>query len=321
MKVVFFAAIAYTLLVALVARKHLPELHPRRFFLETWQQADRDAEEGRRLRAEAGLGYDWRPLVAFCLAAVILTLQEYFGDRGTFLSLVQRGFVIDWGGGPNRPATHHLTVFGPQAWMRPERYADLAGLVYWSFTRSLGYFIVPVGVMLAFWRKERLRDYGLRMKGWLEHAWIYALFFGIVLVAVVIVANTGEFANYYPFYKDASRSWKDFILWEIVYASQFFTLEFFFRGYLVFSGRQSMGSMVVVAMVVPYCMIHFGKPWAEALAAILAGVVLGTLALKTRSIWSGFLIHVTVALSMDTAAMLQGRGLPGGIHLPASWGW
>lgn len=321
MKVVFFAAIAYTLLVALVARKHLPELHPRRFFLDTWQAADREAEEGRRLRAEAGLGYDWRPLVAFCLAAVILTLQEYFGDRGTFLSLVQRGFVIDWGGGPSRPATHHLTVFGPQAWMRPERYADLAGLVYWSFTRSLGYFLVPVGVMLAFWRGERLRDYGLRMKGWLKHAWIYALFFGIVLVAVVIVANTGEFANYYPFYKDASRSWKDFILWEIVYASQFFTLEFFFRGYLVFAGRQSMGSMVVVAMVVPYCMIHFGKPWAEALAAILAGVVLGTLALKTRSIWSGFLIHVTVALSMDTAAMLQGRGLPGGIHLPASWGW
>ncbi len=121
MKVVFFAAIAYTLLVALVARKHLPELHPRRFFLETWQAADREAEEARRLRAEAGLGYDWRPLVAFCLAAVILTLQEYFGDRGTFLSLVQRGFVVDWGGGPNRPATHHLTVFGPQAWMRRKR--------------------------------------------------------------------------------------------------------------------------------------------------------------------------------------------------------
>ena len=82
-----------------------------------------------------------------------------------------------------------------------------------------------------------------------------------------------------------------------------------------------MGSSVLLAMVVPYCMIHFGKPWAEALAAILAGVVLGTLSLKTRSIWSGFLIHVTVAVSMDLAALLQTRGLPGNIQLPASWGW
>ena len=58
-----------------------------------------------------------------------------------------------------------------------------------------------------------------------------------------------------------------------------------------------------------------------AMAIILAGVVLGTLALKTRSIWSGFLIHVTVAVSMDLAALLQTRGLPGNIHLPPSWGW
>jgi membrane protease YdiL (CAAX protease family) len=106
-----------------------------------------------------------------------------------------------------------------------------------------------------------------------------------------------------------------------LYATQFFTLEFFFRGFLVFAGREAMGSSVIVAMVVPYCMIHFGKPWAEALAAILAGVVLGTLSLKTRSIWSGFLIHVTVAVSMDLAALLQTRGLPGNIHLPPSWGW
>jgi len=57
-------------------------------------------------------------------------------------------------------------------------------------------------------------------------------------------------------------------------------------------------------------MIHFGKPFLETMAAILAGVVLGTLSMKTRSIWSGFLIHVSVAISMDMAALLATRGLP-----------
>lgn len=320
MKVVFIASLVYVALVALLARKKLPELHPRRFFLDTWREVDRDAREARARREAEGRGYDWRPIAAYLTAAVVLTLQEYFGDRTTFNQLVARGFVIDWGGGPNGAATHHLKLFGPLTWAQNPRWNDLFGLGYWSFTRSFGYLVVPTLVML-FWRRDRLKDYGLSAKGFLSHAWIYALFFGIVLIAVVLVSHTGEFANYYPFYRDASRSWRDFFLWEAIYATQFFTLEFFFRGFLVFAGREAMGSAVVMAMVVPYCMIHFGKPWAEALAAILAGTVLGTLSLKTRSIWSGFLIHVTVAVSMDLAALLQTRGLPGHFRLPASWAW
>jgi len=71
-----------------------------------------------------------------------------------------------------------------------------------------------------------------------------------------------------------------------------------------------MGSQAIFAMVVPYVMIHFGKPMPETFAAILAGIFLGTLAMKTRSIWAGFLIHVSVAVSMDVAALLQTGGLP-----------
>nr|MBK7063884.1 CPBP family intramembrane metalloprotease [Deltaproteobacteria bacterium] len=320
MKVLLIGAIAYVLIVAVLARKKLPELHLRRFFLDTWREVDREAAAARARREELGLGYDHRPMVAYLVAAVVLTFQEYFGDRVTFNQLLARGWVIDWGGGPRGPATHHLQLMKPLRWASPAGYEELAGLAYWSFTRSFGYLVVPA-IILLFWRRERFRDYGLRLRGFLSHAWIYALFFGIVLVAVVIVSQTGEFANYYPFYRLANRSWKDFFLWEVLYATQFFTLEFFFRGFLVSAGREAMGSSVIVAMVVPYCMIHFGKPWAEALAAILAGVVLGTLALKTRSIWSGFLIHVTVAVSMNLAALLQTRGLPGNIHLPPSWGW
>jgi membrane protease YdiL (CAAX protease family) len=56
-------------------------------------------------------------------------------------------------------------------------------------------------------------------------------------------------------------------------------------------------------MIVPYCMIHYGKPLPETLGAIVAGLVLGTLALRTRSIWGGVLIHIGVALTMDMLAL------------------
>ena len=52
-------------------------------------------------------------------------------------------------------------------------------------------------------------------------------------------------------------------------------------------------------LVVVYCQ----QPLPETIGAIIAGIFLGTLSLWTRSIWLGFLIHVSVALSMDIVAL------------------
>ena len=56
-------------------------------------------------------------------------------------------------------------------------------------------------------------------------------------------------------------------------------------------------------------MIHYGKPYLEACAAIIAGVVLGSLAMRTRSIYAGFLVHATVAVLMDVLALDRRRCL------------
>ena len=97
----------------------------------------------------------------------------------------------------------------------------------------------------------------------------------------------------------------DFLLWEAFYVLQFFALEFFFRGFLLQGLKRYVGAYAVFFMAVPYCMIHFGKPMPETLGAIIAGVALGTLALRTGSIWSGVLIHASVAVSMDVLSMWQ----------------
>ena len=61
-------------------------------------------------------------------------------------------------------------------------------------------------------------------------------------------------------------------------------------------------------MIVPYVMIHFEKPFAECLGAIVAGFVLGTLSLRTGSMWWGAAIHTVVAWSMDLLSLgHQGR--------------
>ena len=179
---------------------------------------------------------------------------------------------------------------------------------WWAMWRVLGFFILPA-IAIKF-RKQKVRDFGLETKGFLEHLWIYGLCLGVVLLCVVIVSYDEHFQTYYPFYRNSSRSWLDFISWELLYAAQFFSLEFFFRGWFLQGMKRSMGSQAIFVMMLPYVMIHFGKPMIETVGAIVAGVVLGTLAMKTRSIWSGFLIHVSVAVSMDLASMVQRDALP-----------
>jgi membrane protease YdiL (CAAX protease family) len=151
---------------------------------------------------------------------------------------------------------------------------------------------------------------GLRVRGLFRHAWIYGLCLAVVLPAVFIVSRAPDFAAYYPFYKQASRSWFDLACWEVMYFAQFFALEIFFRGFWLSGLRQTLGSGAIFAMCVPYCMIHYGKPYLEAAGAVVAGIALGSLAMRTKSIYSGFLVHVTVALSMDLLSLANHGALP-----------
>jgi membrane protease YdiL (CAAX protease family) len=277
-------------------RRHLAELHPRRFFLETWQRMDAEAEAERDARRARGTGYDWRPLAVLCSGAVFLTAMRYFGSSRRFAQLL--GAVDDpFGEDTSLWATLTFSPFG-----------ELYEYCWWAGWRVLGYFVFPC--IVTWLLGERVRDQGLSVQGFRKHAWIYAVLFAAVLPLVVGVSFTEDFTRYYPFYGRAGRSWFDLLAWELLYAAQFFALEFFFRGWWLQSCKAMMGSHAIFAMVVPYCMIHYGKPWPEAFAAVVAGLVLGTLAMKTRSIWSGVLIHISVATSMDVLALLQKGGFP-----------
>jgi membrane protease YdiL (CAAX protease family) len=143
-----------------------------------------------------------------------------------------------------------------------------------------------------------------------SHLWIYGACLAIVVPTMLVVAQQPDFGSYYPFYKQSSRSIFDFVAWEAMYWVQFFALELFFRGWMVGALRRTLGSAAIFVMAVPYCMIHYGKPYLEAHGAIVAGVVLGSLSMRTRSIYAGFLLHITVAVGMDLLSLYKRGALP-----------
>jgi membrane protease YdiL (CAAX protease family) len=233
---------------------------------------------------------DWRPLVILLTVAVSLTLQEYWGERSQFAVWFP-------------PAADAFRWDGQSRWI-------LTSFVWWSGWRFFGYLVLPM-IVLLFIRGERIRDYGLSLKGFSKHVWIYVVLYLAILPVVYLVSHTEPFQRTYPFYKFAHRSTLEFLAWEGLYALQFLSLEFFFRGFMLHGLRRHIGAHAIWVMVVPYCMIHYGKPMAETMGAIVAGLILGTLALRTRSIWCGVLIHITVAVTMDLLALSHcNQGVP-----------
>ena len=275
-------------------RERFAELHPARFFGDTLRAADKVAAEYRQKREAAGLGVDWRAYATLVLGALVLVALQYAGGTNTAYELISTLAEDDpeWA----------------QIW-NSDKARAWYGKMWWGAWRFGGYFLVPA-LFTKFILKENVIDHGLSTKGFREHAWIYGVALSVVLVLVFGVSFLESFQNKYPMYRYAGSSWSDFLAWEAVYAVQFFSLEFFFRGHWMKVLERSMGGAAIAAMMVPYCMIHFGKPWPETVGAIAAGLVLGTLALRSRSIWAGFLVHVSVAVAMDIAALLQTSGLP-----------
>jgi membrane protease YdiL (CAAX protease family) len=264
------------------------------FFRTTWQELDADATRYRVEAATQGRT-DFRPFVALVMCAVILTLQEYYGGHTYFDQVV-------------RPLLVKLDAAHPQG-IRLLKYDELYSFGWWAATRVGGY-LTPFVLWKLFFPEDSLLDFGLRTRGFFQHVWIYGLFLAVVLPAMLLVSREPDFGSYYPFYKGCSRSWYDFLVWEGMYFAQFFALEMFFRGFWLGALRRSFGSGAIFAMAVPYCMIHYGKPFLEANGAIVAGIALGSLSMKTKSIYQGFFVHITVAGLMDWLALYHRHALP-----------
>jgi membrane protease YdiL (CAAX protease family) len=264
------------------------------FFRDTWRELDEDAHRHRAEILARGK-MDLRPFVALVIAALVLTMQEYYGGRIFFDKSV-------------RPLLLENELAHPGRWGLVH-FDELWGYGWWAGTRVFGY-VLPFGLWKIFFPKDSLLDLGLRVKGFFKHAWIYGLFLAVVLPAMLVVSRSPDFGSYYPFYKASSRSWGDFLMWEAMYFAQFLALEMFFRGWWLGVLRKSFGSGAIFAMAVPYCMIHYGKPYLEACGAIIAGIALGSLSMKTKSIYQGFLVHITVAALMDWLSLSHRVALP-----------
>jgi uncharacterized protein len=250
------------------------------WFGETFERVEADAERFRT--SDAGKQPDWKTVWVLILAAVALTGQNFWQFYAPLSDVAER---LDL---PYALVSHLAFAFG---------------CIFW--------YVVPAVLVIKLGFGERVRDYGVKLAGWTDGWKIYLVFVAVMVPLVFTMSATEHFQKTYPFYRwGPTEGWGKLIVWEVAYAVQFLALEFFFRGFLVHGLKHRFGVYSVFVMTLPYCMIHFGKPLPECLASIIAGVFLGFMSLKTRSVWLGAALHVSVAWGMDFCSLYR-RGVIG----------
>ncbi len=232
--------------------------------------------------------FDFQTTTVFVTSTVLLTLFYYYGRSGAYRRSVA-------------------------PWLEP-RLADAADLIpilpyaYWGLSALVLRVLVPLAIIVFLFRQSP-REWGFRLKGIGSHLPLYAAIYAFMVPFLFWAAAQPSFANKYPFYRPAIDGGGAAFWWyEAFYSLQFIGVEAFFRGFLTFGLYKKFGYYALYIMAIPYVMIHFNKPIPETLGALIAGVVLGYLALKSKSFVPGILLHVGIAITMDVLAIAQHTG-------------
>ena len=103
------------------------------------------------------------------------------------------------------------------------------------------------------------------------------------------------------------------IYYEAMMGFYFFCWEFFFRGFLLFglAKFKFLGPWgAVFLQTIPFTLLHWSlvasasKPPLEIVSAFFGGLILGALAIRTKSFFYGFLIHWAIALGLDLMVII-----------------
>lgn len=271
----------------------IKKLHPKNI-LTALDEIDAQAPSYSMTRPQA-----LRRVFAVLACVSVCLLLMHYGKFSDNMQYLLQNFA-SWQGFPENTYIQKLMDRG--IW-------ELCCYLWWTSILAIGYLVIPA-LLIRCSFKARVRDYGFQLNQAPQHWRGYLLLLSPILVFIYLVSLGEDFVNHYPFYSLASRSWADLLAWECLYLFQFICLEFFFRGFMLNALRPAIGANAIWVMCVPYLMIHFPKLWLEATGAILFGLFLGILALRSRSIWGGVLVHAGVALTMDIAAILRKGNLP-----------
>jgi membrane protease YdiL (CAAX protease family) len=198
-----------------------------------------------------------------------------------------------------------------EPWVPKDARTPLWGFAYFATCSVLLRFVIPY-LLVRFKLREPPREYGYVIRGGTRWRWVYFALFVFMVPLVVWASTLPDFQASYPqtqgLITGNEVSVRLFILYHAAYFMMFVSGESFWRGYMTFGLGRDLDIAALPWMVMMYSIGHYAKPILEVNGSIIAGFVLGYLALRHRSFFLGALLHWSIALTMDLAVLDQ-RGV------------
>jgi membrane protease YdiL (CAAX protease family) len=152
------------------------------------------------------------------------------------------------------------------------------------------YAAVPLLVIVLFLRRNPL-DFGLRFGN--VRTWgFYTVVTCLVSLPILYIASLNHVLHGYYLIEDFDLS-----EYSLVTVFSLLASEFILRGFLLFGLKDKLKEGSILVQMVPFVLLHFGKPEIETISTILTGICFGYVAYKGNSYWPAFIIHVFINIS------------------------
>ena len=164
------------------------------------------------------------------------------------------------------------------------------------FISLLYYVLVPL-IIIVLIGKNPL-DFGLR----LGKIRIWGPYVAITcLLAVPILYATSRSAAFQSYYRIENF---DFAKYSLNYLVTLFASEFLFRGFLLFGLEEKLKEQSIFVQMIPFVLVHFGKPELETVSTIITGIYFGWICYRGKSFWPAYLIHIFINIFFVAAVNL-----------------
>ncbi len=198
--------------------------------------------------------------------------------------------------------------------------ALLSEFAYWYIGDFFTLFVLPVLIIKSL-LKGKIRDYGIKPGDYKTGIKLSLLFILIMIPVIWFISAEPAFGVTYPLLITARDSWKIFFIYETGLVFYLFAWEFIWRGFMLFGLKEKFGYYAVILQMIPFLILHNGKPPVETFSAIIGGLALGILAYRTESIYYCVITHAGIMFTIDLFTTLRyrtgefGTGLNSLVHV------
>jgi hypothetical protein len=232
---------------------------------------------------------DAKIVLVFLSVAVLQTFSWYFTSRSFFRINFFPSFQFD----PNVYLYEYL---------------------YWFLGDFFTFFVLPV-LIIKLILHENSKNFGLTIGDYRTGFKITFIFLAIMIPLVWIFSSFQAFVRTYPQLVQVRDNWRVFFIFETGLFIYMIAWEFIWRGFMLFGLKDKFGYYAIFIQMIPFLILHNGKPAAETFGAIVAGLALGVLAWRTGSIYYCVITHAGVMFTIDLVSTLRYRAGDYGIGI------